>query len=105
MLFLAMQQYCCMRHIVEVGGRTDGGVHQSRVNIHADVCIDAEVPLVALLGPVHLGVSLTLIVLGRAKRRDDGGIHNSAGPEHQALLGQTGVDGGQYLGSQLMPLQ
>ncbi|WP_370220952.1 hypothetical protein [Acidovorax sp. ST3] len=60
-----------MRHIVEVGGRTDGGVHQSRVNIHADVCIDAEVPLVALLGPVHLGVSLTLIILGRAERRDN----------------------------------
>lgn len=94
-----------MRHVVEVGGRADGGVDQSRVNIDADVRLHAEVPLLALLGLAHLGVSLTLIVLGRAKRRDDGGIHNSAGPEHQALLAQTGVDGGQYLGSQLMPLQ
>jgi hypothetical protein len=33
-----------------------------------------EVPLVVLLGLMHLGISFSLLILGRACSRDDGGI-------------------------------
>ena len=32
-----VDQRCCLRHVVDVGGRAHHGVHQSRVGIHADV--------------------------------------------------------------------
>lgn len=34
-------------------------MHQTRVRIHANVGIHAEIPLIALLTLVHLGVALT----------------------------------------------
>ena len=65
--------------------------------IHANVRLHAKVPLVALLGLMHLGDALALVVLGRAGRRDQCRIHHSTGLEHQATVNQFGVDGRQYL--------
>ena len=94
-----------MRHIVDVGRRADDRMHQPRLGIHADVRLHAEVPLLALLGLMHLGVALAVLVLRRTRRGNEGGVHHRAGLEHQALLGQPGVDGGQQLGRQLVLLQ
>jgi len=54
-----------------------GGLHrvdQASVLVDADVDFHAEIPLVALLGLVHLGIPLALLVLGGAGSRDQGGI-------------------------------
>lgn len=80
-------------------------MHQARFSIHTDVRLHPEVPLIALLGLVHLGIALSILVLGRTRRGNDGGIHHRAGLEHQALLGQGCVDRGQHLGRQLMLFQ
>jgi len=58
------------------------------------------VPLVALLGLVHLGVPLPHAVLGGAECRNQGGVNYRAGLERQSLGGQCGVDGGQQLDAQ-----
>ena len=47
---------------------------QAVVLVHTDVDFHAEVPLVPLLGLVHLGISLSLLVLGGAGSCDQGGI-------------------------------
>lgn len=57
-----------LRDIVDVGRCADDGMHQSRVRNHADVRPYAEVPLVALLDLVHLGVTLAAAVLGGTGR-------------------------------------
>ena len=80
-------------------------MHQSRVSIYLNVHLHSKVPLIAFLDLVHLGVSLTLFVLGPAGRCNDGGIHDGALLEHQALLGETGVDGGQHRRGQVVRLQ
>ncbi|MCY1375362.1 hypothetical protein D9M69_627720 [compost metagenome] len=62
--FLAVHQRVRLCHIVDVGRRAHHGMHQSRFGVHADVRFHPEVPLVALLGQVHLGVALARAVLG-----------------------------------------
>ena len=94
---LAVQQTVALGHIVHVGGGADDAVHQTRVGIDADVGLHAKVPLVALLGLVHLGVALATAILGGTWRGNQGGIDHSAGLEHQALGAQGGVDGAEHL--------
>jgi hypothetical protein len=52
--FLAMQQRLCLRHIMHVGCRANQGMYQPRLGIHADVCLHAEMPLIAFLGLMKL---------------------------------------------------
>ncbi len=80
-------------------------MRQTGVGVHANMRLHSKVPLVALLDLVHLGTTLTLPVLNRIGHRNDGGNDDGAGLEHQALLCQCGVDGGQHLGRQLMLVQ
>ena len=74
-----------------VGRRGGDGVHQAAGGINGDVRLHAEVPLVALLGLVHLGVALTVLVLGRARRGNDGRVDDAALLEQQALACQVRV--------------
>lgn len=83
--------------VVGVGRSGGDGVQQPRVRIHANVRLHAKVTLIALLGLVHLGVTLAAVVLGRAGGRDQRGIHHGAGLEHQTAFNEFGVDGGQDL--------
>jgi hypothetical protein len=55
----------------------------------------AKKQMIAILRIVHSGVALNFIVLGRAMRRNQGGIYDRAGLENQDLGRQLGVDGGQ----------
>lgn len=95
-----MQQACRLCHVADVGDGADDRMHQTRFGIHTDMRLHSKMPLVALLGLVHVGVTLAVLVLGRTGCRNDGGIHNGAGLKHQALLGKRGVDGGSHLGRQ-----
>ena len=46
--------------------------------------LHAEVPLLALVRLVHLGVAGLVGVLRRTRRADDGGVHDRAGAHLQA---------------------
>jgi len=88
--------------IVDIGRCANDGVNQAGLGIHADVGLHAKVPLVALLGLMHLRVALAGAVLGRTGRGDQGGVHRRAGLEHQPFLGKGGVDRGQQLDAQVV---
>ena len=96
------------RHLVDirfVGGSARDRVHHPRGDIHPDMRLHPEVPLIALPGLVHLGVAGLLLVLGRGRRRDDGRIDNGALTHQQPALFQKRphfVE--QHLG-QCVPLQ
>lgn len=100
--FLSVHQRVCLRHVVDVGRCAHHRVHQARIHIDSNVRHHPEVPLVALLGLVHLGVSFTAAVLGRTRGSDQRGIDHRAALEQQALGRQRGVDGGQDLQAQVM---
>lgn len=65
--------------------------HRHRVRLHS------EVPLIALLGPVHLGVTFAAVVLGQTWCCNWRGINQRAALEQKPLDRQRGVDGGQDL--------
>ena len=90
---------------MDVGRRADLVMHQPGVGIHRDMGLHPEIPVVALLGLVHLGVSRAGAVLRRARRGDQRGIDHRAGLQHQTLGGERGVDRGEHLGGQAVFLQ
>lgn len=98
----AVQQSVSLGHIIDVGCGTDEGVYQTGISIHPDMGFHSEVPLVALLDLVHLGVALAGNVLGGAGCCNQGGVHHGAGLEQQAVGGQLGVDDLQNLWAQLV---
>ena len=67
-------------------------MHQPRLCVRTDVRLHAKVPLVALLAGVHLGVARFVLVLGEGGRCCQRGVHDRAGLEQQAALGQQRVD-------------
>jgi hypothetical protein len=62
-------------------------------------------PLISLLGLVHLGVTLAAAVLGQARCGDDGRVDDSANVQHQASGFEHGVDDLEELLGQVMFLQ
>ena len=69
------------------------------------LALHAEVPLVALLARMHLGVSGLVVVFGGGGCCDQGGIDHGAGLEQQAALAQNAVDNPQHLLSQFVFLR
>jgi hypothetical protein len=65
----------------------------------------AVVPLVALLGLMHLGVSRLVGVLRRAGCADQRGIHDGARPQRKAAALQHPTDFGKQLLAQIVLLQ
>jgi hypothetical protein len=59
---------------MHIGGGRFHRVDDTYLAIHPDVDLHPEIPLVAFPSLVHLGISLCLLILGRAWSRDDGGI-------------------------------
>jgi hypothetical protein len=100
--FTAMQQGCCSRIVMGFGRVSCNGMRQTRVRFHADVRLHANLPLAALLGLVDVWVAYALVVLGRAGRRNQRGIHLGYSLEHQATVNQFGVDCSQGLLAQLI---
>ena len=104
-LLISMQQPMTLRHIIDVGRCFDDGVYQAGVRIQTNVGLHAEMPLVALLYLMHLGVTLALAVLGRTGRSNQCGIDDRASLEHQAFGCQGGVNGGQQLDAEVVFFQ
>jgi len=87
---------------MDIGGRTNDSVDQAGICIHTNVGLYAEVPLVTLLGLVHLGILLPRAVLGGTGCGNQGGVNYRAGLKHQAFGGQGGVNGGQQLDAEVV---
>ena len=102
---LAVQQAVSLGHIINIDRRADDGMHQARFCVHTNVRLHAEVPLVALLDLVHLGVALTSTVLSGARCRNQGSVHHCAALEQQTIGDQLGVDDLQNLQAQLVLLK
>ena len=100
--FLTVQQRVRLRDVVRVGCSGRHAVHQTLVRIRANVGFHAEMPLVALLRLVHLGVTGAGTVLGGTGCRNQGGIDHRALFEQQAFGRQRGVDSGQDLNAQVV---
>ena len=64
-----------------------------------------EVPLVPLLGLMHLGVALLGAILRRRWGGDDGRVHDRALPQPHALCRQVLRDLGQQVVAEAMPFQ
>lgn len=70
------------------------------VDVGTDVDFHPKIPLVALLGGVHVGVAGFVLVLGGAGGMDDSGVHHRAFGHQQAVGLEVGVDGLQQHGGQ-----
>ncbi len=103
--FCAMQQVVKQLAVVDVSGRGRGRVNEPFLTVDADMPLHAEVPLVAFLRLVHLRITRPIAVLGRTRRMDNGGIHNGASRDLEAVRGQISIDGLQQLCTQFMRLQ
>ena len=75
---VAMQQIWQFLTVVDIGGRDRGALCEAGFAVHANMYLHAEVPLVALLGLMHFGITGVVGVLGRAWRCNIGGIHDGA---------------------------
>jgi hypothetical protein len=53
--------------------------------VHANVRFHAEVPLPDLVGLVHFRVTGLILILPRAERCNNGGVHDSAAAQLQAI--------------------
>lgn len=71
-----MQQLLGLGDVIDVGRCGHQGMHKSGVRINANVGLHAEVPLVPLLGLMHLGIPPFALILGRARGSNDGGVHH-----------------------------
>lgn len=101
---LAANEAAGLGDLVDVGSGAHQRINQSRVGVCADVALYATVPLVAVPGLVHLGVSRTRVVLGGTGCRDQRAVDHGAGLGQQSLGRQHVVDGSQYLWGQLVAI-
>jgi hypothetical protein len=102
---LTMQQITQHLRIVYVGGGGHHRMHELGLAIRADMRLHAEVPLVALLGLAHLGITLFVFVFGRGRGIDDGGIIDRPRADLQALRLQMLTDRGKQALAQVMCFQ
>lgn len=66
-----VQQGMSLRDVIGAGWRGDQGMGDAGVGIDANVQLHAAVPLVTLLGLVHLRIALATLVLGRGRGGED----------------------------------
>ena len=98
---VAMEAISGRREVMRIGsGRLDR-VDQAALTIDTDVDFHAVgeafraavVPLISLLGLVHLGISLFPLVLGGAGCRNDGGIDDGSLLHDHAIGFEVGLHG------------
>lgn len=82
-VFIAVQQFVELSDIRHIGRRAHHAVHQAELGVHADVGLNAEVVLVALLGLMHFRVTFAVLVFGRTWRIDQRCINDSALAQRQ----------------------
>ncbi len=87
-----MQQFRQHLAVMHIGRRGGHGMNQLRLAVHANMRLHAEIPLVALLGLMHLRIPLLLAILRRTGRTDDGGIHDGPSADLHAVSRQIRTD-------------
>jgi len=88
---LAVKQSAQHHAVVHVCSGRCYAVDRSRSTIQADVRFHPEVPLIALLGLMHLGLAFALRVLRRARSADDRRIDDYSGADLDAALPKMSV--------------
>src|ERR1035441_10236027 len=89
----------------DAGRRGTHRMHYAFFAVYADVRLQTEIPLVALLGLMHLRIAPAGRVLSQAGRMDDGCIDNLAGSDADALVSQMAIDFIQHLPAQIVLFQ
>ena len=91
--------------VVHVGGRGHHRMDELGFTVHPDVGLHAEIPLVSLLGLMHLGVARFRLVLGRARGVDDRGIDDGAAGDAKATGGEVRIHQRKDLFTETVRLQ
>src|SRR5215469_6521743 len=84
-----MQQIGQHRTVGDIGWRRHHRVDQLAAAVDPEMSLHPKVPLVALLGLMHLGIARLVGILGRRWRIDNGRIDNRAGGHLQPLGGKV----------------
>ena len=87
-----MHQLVCLGDVVLVGRFGCNTVNQTRLCISTDVSLHAKVPVVALLGLMHLRIPFATGVLSLGLVFDESGVDNGAKLYQQTALSQHCVD-------------
>ena len=90
---------------MNIDSRNNHRRDQAGFLVHACVDFQSEIPLVALLGLVHLWIAHSLFVLSRAGYCNQGGIHNRALTHRHPTFAEVAFDGLKDLLIQLELLQ
>jgi len=96
--FSSMQQIRQDLTIVHIGSRRHHRVNQLALTIYANT----KIPLISLLGLMHLRNPLLVPVLGRARCVDNRGVHNGSFADLQAILLQIFTNQDKQLLTQVM---
>ncbi len=104
-IFFTVQQLGDLRDISHVSRSAMDMMNQPRLRIGADMRLHAEEALVSFLRLMHLGVTLSFPVLGRAGGMNDDGINDDALAQGQAFVLQMTVDDRKDRKGQLMLFQ
>ena len=83
-------------------------MYASRISIDVGMRFHAKMPLLAFLGLMHLGISLSFPILNRRGHGNDRSVDDGAFAQHQAFFGKVGFDHredalGQFVLFQKMP--
>jgi hypothetical protein len=90
---ITVQQRMGLGDVAEIRSSGDQRIGQSRIRINTNVRLHFEVPMVTLLGLMHLQVARYVFVFCRGRRFDALRIHGRAFLEQQFFGRQKGVDG------------
>ncbi len=100
-----MQEGMRLRDIGDIRRCGHYRVGDTRIRIDPNMRLHPEMPLVSLLGLVRLRIALTLAVLGRGRRCNQGCIHHRTLTQDQALGRQQGIDRGKDTLGELVLIQ
>jgi hypothetical protein len=101
-IFFTVQQSMRMCDVVFIGSSARNRMNQARLSVCANASLHTKVPLVALLGLVHVWVTLIRAFLGGARSCDQSGINDITRIEQQAPVDQHGVHGSKNLSGQVV---
>lgn len=85
---LSMQQVRQHLAVMYICRRGRDRMNQLGPAVYSNMGLHAEVPPVALLRPMHLGILFLCAILHQTGRTDDGGIHDGPAAHLEALLRQ-----------------
>jgi hypothetical protein len=77
-----------------LAAEVNDGMHHRLLAIHTDVRLGSEVPLLALLRLMHLGIALAARVLRRTGRMNNRRVYDGAGADADDQLNIVGLRGG-----------